>query len=179
MKRLLLAGASLMALMAAAPTASATTTVFAYAGKIVDYIVPADGAYQIRAYGAAGGRTGGLGGKGTEVYAQFELTKDEVLQIAVGGAGQNGDGSGAGGGGGSFVIGPESQILAIAGGGAGAGSFAGIGGDGQAGLDGADGTGTNLHKGYGGAGGEAGGYGGGGFKSAGGGLAGLRRHRKA
>ena len=53
MKRLLLTSASLLALMAAAPTASATT--FFFSGEIVDFTVLKTGTYEILAFGAQGG----------------------------------------------------------------------------------------------------------------------------
>jgi hypothetical protein len=168
MKKVLLAGASLMALLAAAPAASGATVTFDYTGKIVSYVAPENGAYQIVAFGAQGGNTGRLGGLGTKVFAEVELTKGETLQIAVGGAGQsdsNTTGGGGGGGGGSFVVGPGNQALVVAGGGGGAGNPGDAGNPGQAGADGGNGNGTLIHRGDGGssgAGGEAGGYGGGG-----------------
>ena len=55
MKRLLLTSASLLARITATATASATTTTIPFSGAIVDFIVPADGAYQILAFGAQGG----------------------------------------------------------------------------------------------------------------------------
>ncbi|MBV8796806.1 MAG: hypothetical protein JO136_17885, partial [Hyphomicrobiales bacterium] len=104
MKRLLLTSASLLALMTAAQTASATT--FLYSGAIVDFTIPATGTYQITAFGAQGGSAGGgeiglaHGGGGAEIRGDFVLTKGDVLQIAVGGAGDaSADGGGGGGGG--------------------------------------------------------------------------------
>jgi hypothetical protein len=70
MKRLLLTSPSLLALMAAAPTASATT--FFFSGEIVDFTVLKTGTYQIIAFGAQGGDgstsngTGAVGGKGAK-----------------------------------------------------------------------------------------------------------------
>ena len=55
MKRLLLTSASLLALITATATASATTTTIPFSGAIVDFIVAANGAYQILAFGAEGG----------------------------------------------------------------------------------------------------------------------------
>ncbi len=110
MKRLLLTSASLLALLAAAPTASATT--FLFTGAIVDFPVPVAGTYQIIAFGAQGGGSGagtGLvhGGGGAEIRGDFVLMKGEMLEIAVGGyGGKSTAGGGGGGGGGSFVIGP-------------------------------------------------------------------------
>src|SRR5262249_14417536 len=115
MKRLLLTGASLLALMAAAPADA--STVFLYAGTVVSNFTDHDsGTYQIIAYGAQGGGT--APGKGAKISGEFSLTAGEVLRIAVGGAGASSV-FGSGGGGGSFVIGPENQPLIIAGGGGG------------------------------------------------------------
>ena len=80
MKRLLLTSASLLALLAAAPTASATT--FLFTGAIVDFPVPVAGTYQIIAFGAQGGGSGagtGLvhGGGGAEIRGDFVLMKGE------------------------------------------------------------------------------------------------------
>jgi hypothetical protein len=80
MKRLLLASASLLALVAAAPSASATT--FGPIGNAVDFRVPATGMYEILAYGAAGG--GLEPGKGAKVSGDFSINAGQVLQIAVG-----------------------------------------------------------------------------------------------
>ena len=57
-RRLLLTGASLLALMTAAPTASAKT--FMFSGEIADYKIPATGVYQIVAFGAQGGSSTGV-----------------------------------------------------------------------------------------------------------------------
>jgi hypothetical protein len=182
MKRLLLTSASLLALLAATPTASATT--FLFSGAIVDFTVPVAGTYQITAFGAQGGSSGtGVdlvrGGGGAEIRGDFVLAKGGVLEIAVGGMGGSPPSSSGGGGGGSFVIGPGNNPLVIAGGGGGAGggdlNVAHEGGyGGLASTDGGDGFGTLIHRGVGGssgAGGSGGGYGGGGggggFKSSG------------
>ena len=110
-KRLLLTSASLLALLAAAPIASATTIPFS--GAIVDFIVPADGTYQILAFGAQGGSSIDTqhnavspGGKGAEIGGDFILTKGEVLQIVVGGQGQSESASpnSGGGGGGKLCV---------------------------------------------------------------------------
>jgi hypothetical protein len=182
MRTLLLAGASLLALLAAAPTASAATKTFVYIDGVVEYTVPASGEYEIAAYGAQGGSTknnsgnGATGGKGALVSSHFNLTAGEVLQIAVGGVGGGGKYSG-GGGGAAFVIGPDNLPLLIAGGGGGAGGGVNTYSSGYGGLisnDGGDGFGQQIHRGLGGGGGNGasgggygGGGGGGGFASAG------------
>ena len=112
MKRLLLTSASLLALVAAAPTASATT--FGFTGEIVNFPVLATGTYAILAFGAQGGdgnlndHTGAVGGKGAKVQGDFELTAGEVLQIVVGGSGQTSN-TYAGGGGGQLCHRPPQH----------------------------------------------------------------------
>ncbi len=162
MKRLLLMSASLLALMAAAPIASATT--FLAIGDPVDFRVPATGTYEILAYGAAGG--GLEPGKGAKINGDFSLEAGQVLQIAVGGEGKTATYGASGGGGGSFVIGPYSKPLVIAGGGGGSApktdsDMAGYGG--QTAKDGGDGQGSLIEKGKGGSSGGGGSGGGGGF----------------
>ena len=162
MKRLLLMSASLLALMAAAPIASATT--FLAIGDTVDFRVPATGTYEILAYGAAGG--GLEPGKGAKINGDFSLEAGQVLQIAVGGEGKTATYGASGGGGGSFVIGPYSKPLVIAGGGGGSApktdsDMAGYGG--QTAKDGGDGQGSLIEKGKGGSSGGGGSGGGGGF----------------
>jgi hypothetical protein len=181
MKRFLLAGASLMALITA--TASASATTIPVSGAIVDFIVPTDGTYQIIAFGAQGGingRNGGspsiAGGLGAEMGGEIFLAAGSQLKIAVGGMGASGSGSYAGGGGGgSFVVGPGSDgLLVAAGGGGGAGGSQNtnkgqFGYGGQTVADATDGFGSVLHRGVGSNGSEGlagiatgGGYGGGG-----------------
>ena len=53
MKKILLAGVSILALATAASSAQAD--VFNYTGTIVDYTVPTTGLYEITAFGAQGG----------------------------------------------------------------------------------------------------------------------------
>ena len=127
MKRLLLTSASLLALLAAAPTASATT--FLFSGAIVDFTIPVAGTYQNYRLWGSGRRQRNRdvasvhGGGGAEIRGDFVLTKGE----SVGDRGRRlwGREHGAvqrrGGGGGSFVIGPGNKPLVIAGGGGGAG----------------------------------------------------------
>lgn len=109
MKRLLLTSASLLALLAAAPTASATT--FLFSGASVDFAIPVAGTYQITAFGAQGGSSGTgadlvHGGSGAEIRGDSVLAKGDVLEIAVGGYGGRSTVGGGGGGDGSFVLGP-------------------------------------------------------------------------
>jgi hypothetical protein len=170
MRQRLLAGTSLLALLAWDAAASATT--FTSTGSLQTFMVPTTGTYEITAFGAQGGSGlsgGAVGGRGAEIGGDFTLTAGEVLQIAVGGAGA---GSiqfyvGSGGGGGSFVVGPGNTKLVIAGGGGGASEYT-PGGSGLTG--GAGGNGEN--GGNGGSNGSGGvgsfGGGGGGFASAGG-----------
>lgn len=125
MKPISLAGTALLALLALEPAAHAQRVNFTYEppGSIVTWAVPATGLYQITAYGAQGGNTIGAdtgGGLGAQIGGDFKLTAGEVLQIAVGGAGEPGPVVG-GGGGGSFVVGPDNTPLVIAGGGGGGG----------------------------------------------------------
>ena len=76
-------------------------TTFASTGSIVTYTVPATGVYDMVAYGAQGGAGANVvaGGLGAKVGGDVMLTAGEVLQIAVGGAGQTGTSSAGGGGG--------------------------------------------------------------------------------
>src|SRR4051812_17959675 len=130
MKRVLLAGVSLVALMAAWGPASAAAVVFLHTGAIANYMIPVEGEYQILAYGAQGaGAQFAAGGGGALVRGDFSFPQGYQLQIAVGGPGGlgNGDKVGGGGGGGSFVIGlpgtrkPQPPIIAGGGGGGGGG----------------------------------------------------------
>ena len=169
MKKQLLTGASLLALIVTASTARAT--VISYTGGVVDYTVPTTGTYDIVAAGAQGGSgvtnqslpavsSGLLGGQAGGV---FSLSAGTVLEIAVGGTGVSASGNyaGGGGGGGSFVVQQSGTVpLVVVGGGGGAG----LGGHGYSG-----GTGSSGTNGSGGASGNQGegGGGGGGFKGSG------------
>ena len=176
MKQLLLAGTALLAVIVSQSAARAVPFDFTYTGSLVTFTVPTTDTYQILAFGAQGGDSafapvGGTGGRGAEIGGDFSLTAGETLQIAVGGAGMSSnDGDGAGGGG-TFVIGPGTAPLVIAGGGGGGGISAPQGVPGQGGLTGPDGGGGGSIGGKGGTGGNggggAGGGGGGGFFSAG------------
>jgi hypothetical protein len=139
MRHHLLAGISLAALLAWAPSASAATFPFDFTGMVQTFTVPMTGAYQILAFGAqggSGGATGAGGGLGAEIGGDFSLTAGEMLGIYVGGAGGSYN-LGGGGGGGSFVIGPSNAKLVIAGGGGGSYNGGGEGLTGTAGGDGA------------------------------------------
>jgi hypothetical protein len=73
---------------------------FAYTGQVVDYTIPASGAYAIVAFGAEGGASSrAAGGFGAEYGGDIALLQGTVLGIVAGGAG----GVYSGGGGGSFV----------------------------------------------------------------------------
>ena len=95
---------------------------------IQEWTVPVTSQYTIRAYGAQGARSGGLG---ADMTGTFSLTQGEVIKIAVGQTGvngsENGSYQGGGGGGGSFVIrspyNSNSSVLVIAGGGGGYTNF--------------------------------------------------------
>ena len=173
MKLVLLAGTAFLGLAASGPAARAVPIDFTYTGSLVTFTVPTTDTYQILAFGAQGGTSVGVGegGRGAEIGGDFVLTANEVLQIAVGGAGVS-----RGGGGGSFVVGPGNTPLVIAGGGGGGGVVAVTPLPGQGGLTGPDGGGQG--GGTGGNGGAqglsgAGGGGGGGFFSPGEPIAGL------
>ena len=87
---------------------------FYYTGTITYWTVPSTAYYDISAYGAQGGGSGGLG---AVMGGVILLTQGDVLNILVGGSGSS---SYAGGGGGSFVIGADNTPLVVAGGGGGA-----------------------------------------------------------
>ncbi len=105
----------------------AQVTTFNFSGTIASYTVPA-GVYflEINALGGAGGDGGhtssGVGGHGAQMVGVFEVTPGQVLNILVGGIGQQSDYV-AGGGGGTFVWdNATSELLIAAGGGGGSGS---------------------------------------------------------
>ena len=126
-RKLLLAGASAVAILVAANAAGAKS--YTIPGMYT-FTVPTTGEYAIDLVGASGGNNlaanppGGLpGGFGAEVFGDVMLQAGEKLVLYVGGHGQDVGGSGhpaeggAGGGGGSFIVG-----FGDAGGGGGAGS---------------------------------------------------------
>ena len=128
-------------LLSVSAEAQATVMDFQYTGSIVTYDVTTTGIYDITAYGAQGGASGGTfpggGGDGAEINGDVYLTSGTVLQILTGGGGAAGGGeggyggnfgnggSGGGGGGGSFVgLGTTYKTatpLMVAGGGGGGG----------------------------------------------------------
>jgi hypothetical protein len=142
MKNLLLAATAAAALAAAAPAAAAPIT-FNFTGAIVTWTATETGTYEIVAIGAQGGAgTDGqtfAGGRGALIGGYFDLAGGTTLQLAVGGMGGSNVSLGAGGGG-SFVVGPGTTPLVIAGGGGGIRSNAHQNGwdanTGQAGLSG-------------------------------------------
>jgi Glycine rich protein len=172
MKRFLLAGASLLALLAGSP-ADAATVMFGYTGAIVPYVIPVTGTYQIIAWGAEGGSSPGaaVGGLGAEIGGDVSLTANTRLEILVGQMGAPGKEKYAGGGGGGsfvFLTVGDAPIVA-AGGGGGAGGVGSTqapnkgqnGYSGQTGSSGSDGFGMFIHRGSGGSsggGGTGGGY---------------------
>jgi Glycine rich protein len=99
MRRFLLAGASLLALLAGSP-AEAATLMFGYTGTIVPYVVPETGTYQIIAWGAEGVGSPGaaVGGLGAEIGGETELLANSRLEILVGQMGASGKEKYAGGG---------------------------------------------------------------------------------
>jgi PEP-CTERM motif len=170
-RKLLLAGASAVAILVAANAAGAKS--YTIPGMYT-FTVPTTGEYAIDLVGASGGSNfaanppGGLpGGLGAEVFGDVMLQAGEKLVLYVGGHGQDVGGSGhpaeggAGGGGGSFIVG-----FGDAGGGGGAGlnqaGGAGLAGSGS-GAGGGTGGGASVY-GQGGGGGTfaSGGNGGGG-----------------
>ena len=95
------------------------------------WTVPATGNYTITCAGAKGGSTYApsytfTGGQGVIMSGTFNLTKGDVLKIAVGQIGGNYAYTG-GGGGGSFVSKSDNTPLIVAGGGGGAGANGGNG----------------------------------------------------
>jgi hypothetical protein len=136
-KLILLAGASMLAMMAG--TAEAGTTVFNSSGT---YIVPSSGIYDVIAVGTRGG--GSLGGGGAIVGGDVYLSAGERLLVLAGGWGPEyrmNNGGNPGGNASAVFDGSYSVPLLIAGGGGGAGflsygygavSTGGLGGGGNA-----------------------------------------------
>jgi hypothetical protein len=111
------------------PSSLAQEVTFNFNGnQFQSYTVPADGWYLLDAIGAQGGASGTYyrynGGRGAWMQGYAYLTAGDVLQIAVGGAGEKGSwiGGGGGGGGSSIVKVVDGQLepLLFAGGGGGA-----------------------------------------------------------
>ncbi len=144
-------------------TTSATVGCYAATTSIVSYTLPSGGTYAFLVYGAQGGNSlngaGATGGLGAEIGGSFTLQAGDVLQIAVGSAGQTAAANG-GGGGGSFVVltsGPDDPTatlvpLLIAAGGGGAGGPGANASPGSATTTASDGggSGNNGHAGTGG-----------------------------
>ena len=125
-KRLLLIGASALAILACVGAADADVYNFRISGQYT-FVVPASGEYQITLFGAVGGNSLHEGGPGAAVRGLTYLTSGEDLSLFVGGAGQSSSNGGGGGGGGSFIF-TSTALLAAAGGGGGASfSFGGPG----------------------------------------------------
>jgi hypothetical protein len=102
------------------PVITSAPTTISYTGVSTAFSVSTAGDYYIVAYGAEGGQSDVLvGGRGAEIGGEFSLTANEVLTIAVGGAGGRSFNGGAGGGGGTFVVDASNNALVIAGGGGG------------------------------------------------------------
>ena len=185
-KKVLLAGASALAILAASGAAEAD--MFIIPGTY-SFPITTSGEYSIDVLGASGGEfvlavPGGVpGGRGAEVFGDVKLVLGDVLTLVVGGHGGTGPVAG-GGGGGSFITLDNNggYLLAAAGGGGGAGyaqvglpglgtnhagAGAGIGG-------GAGGTGVNVATGGAGGSSDLGfnGGGGGGYAAQGGRRAG-------
>jgi Regulator of chromosome condensation (RCC1) repeat/Immunoglobulin I-set domain/Immunoglobulin domain len=142
---------------------SAQTNIFLFTGSETT-ITLNPGAYEITAYGAQGGGSGGLG---AEMEAEFNFTNPTTLTLLVGGAGASG-GYGGGGGGGSFVVNGTTPLV-VAGGGAGRGDGSGPGANGVIQTNGGDGSGSGAGAGGNGGGGGYGGASGGASAGTGGG----------
>jgi hypothetical protein len=178
MRYRLLAGTSLLALLAA--TTGVGATAFNYTGSIASYTVPVTGTYEVTAIGAQGGNGAfGVGGFGALVTGVVSLNAGTTLDVAVGGQGTSGyrgttliGGAGGGtdtgtgnngsGGGGWRSAGGNGLGTGSGDGGAGPLSFAG--GLGNGGINGGFGGGGGAgYSGGGGGGGYAGGGGGDGY----------------
>jgi len=166
------------------PTLSTTeTNTYSYLGALQVVRVGTTGYYDITADGAQGGVGNHAGGGlGAAVSGEVYLQAGAILEMIVGGEGQNTTRvSGGGGGGGTFVFEINNGSSAvdvnevIAGGGGGGGSFNGGGGQAQptgasGGIGGgAGGFGPGPGQGGGTGFGQAGGGGGGGFTGGAGG----------
>jgi hypothetical protein len=157
--RMLLAGASALAMTVASAEAGATT--FDFTASLVSWTVPTNGVYVITAYGAQGG-SGDLvaGGLGAEAGGYIPLSAGTMLAVIAGGQGA------PEAGGGSFVFNiTDGSYLVAAGGGGGSGFSLNVGGPGLVTTAGGDGVVTGITvvpggvDGIGGTGGEGGGAG--------------------
>ena len=176
-RKLLLGGASALAILVAASAADAAT--FITPGE-ASFTASVTGEYSFEALGASGGNfQQTLGGLGAGVSGDLFLTAGEQLTLFVGGRGGDafvpGFGYAGGGGGGSFIFlgtgTSAANLLAAAGGGGGAGISSG-GGSGLAGQNGGNSRGAGGYVGVGGVGG--GGGGGGNYARYSGGGAGVK-----
>jgi hypothetical protein len=156
--RMLLAGASALAMTVASAEAGATT--FDFTASLVSWTVPTNGVYVITAYGAQGG-SGDLvaGGLGAEAGGYITLSAGTMLAVIAGG-----QGAPEAGGGGSFLFNiTDGSYLVAAGGGGGSGFSLNVGGPGLVTTAGGDGVVTGITvvpggvDGIGGTGGEGGG----------------------
>ena len=156
--RMLLAGASALAMTVASAEAGATT--FDFTASLVSWTVPTNGVYVITAYGAQGG-SGDLvaGGLGAEAGGYIPLSAGTMLAVIAGG-----QGAPEAGGGGSFLFNiTDGSYLVAAGGGGGSGFSLNVGGPGLVTTAGGDGVVTGITvvpggvDGIGGTGGEGGG----------------------
>ncbi len=173
MKHRLLAGTSLLGLLAWDPAARAVPFDFTYTGSLVTFTVPTTGTYQILAFGAQGGSDGlfGVAGAGNT----------KLVIAGGGGAAERDAGAGltgtAGGNGGGFTAAGVGGTNGSGGGGGGVTGFLPFvsGGGGGGGFVSAGGNGTGSSAGSGGgtwpglAGGLGGGGGSGGYQGGGGG----------
>ena len=146
-KRVFLAGASMLAMLAASEASAVT---FEFTGAETTWMTPVSGLYDITAYGAQGGALRHpVGGLGAEASGEVFLAAGTSLTVLVGGMPPLG-----GGGGGSFVFGGPATTLVAAGGGGGGGFYYGDGGPGLATA--AGGAGGGVRGGVGGADGNGG-----------------------
>ncbi|MDD2745871.1 MAG: hypothetical protein PHU93_05010, partial [Candidatus Gracilibacteria bacterium] len=90
------------------------------------WTVPSTGTYTIDTYGAKGGAGSFIGGNGTRMKGDFDLTRGQIIKILVGQIGGNYSYT-AGGGGGTFISTSANIPLIIAGGGGGGGNSGGNG----------------------------------------------------
>jgi hypothetical protein len=155
--RMLLAGASALAMTVASAEAGATT--FDFTASLVSWTVPTNGVYVITAYGAQGGSNDFLaGGLGAEAGGYIPLSAGTMLAVIAGG-----EGALEAGGGGSFVFNITDGSYLVAAGGGGGSGFGLVGGPGLATTAGGDGVVTGITvvpggvDGMGGTGGEGGG----------------------
>ena len=120
LKKIMLAGVSMLALAVASSEAMAAH--FDFTGTVDFYTVPVSGIYDVTVAGAQGGGNGATpGGKGAIVHGNVFLAGGTLLDIFVGGIGGSSEDSGGGGGGTFVFFGSPFSPLAVGGGGGGAG----------------------------------------------------------